>query len=246
MADFAPNVERWRPLMEELSAGIPIDFLLKWITVESAGNTCAIGSPAQAERDGFPNEVGIFQIGTFASQSTVIAGVTVADLRAGCDGFSQNGRTLTEDEFRIQAVSGVDYVQGFRDDAHTALDNAGVDWSEDSDDFWALVKMFHAAPAFIGTDGGRGGEKLRLAQDAGAAATFADFRQFFAQEGFGFSAAFQAKVFDNCEKTAEGVGGSGGGNPFRLPGSDELLGLVIPGLVVLGAAYLYPYFGKLV
>jgi hypothetical protein len=231
MTTFSANVEAWRPLCEQLGEGIPIDLMLQWITGESGGNPCSIGSASQCQQAGFPNEVGIFQLGTFSSTSAQIGGVTVGELRAPCSGCSQTQvRALSEDEMEQQVQSGVNFIQESMGNAHTALDDAGItDWGEDTDDFWMLVKMHHSAPAFVA--------RLKEAADAGRAGSFADWFQFFLENPHGFSSSLINKAFNNSITQATGVAGSALGGT----GIGGLASFIAPGVLFLGALLLGKY-----
>lgn len=125
----APSVQAWRSLLEQYAAGIPVDFLLKWIAQESCGNACDTGN----------DEWGIFQLD---ADNRRAAGVTTAQLHTACSGKTP-ARPLTSAERAIQVQSGIAYIQTLRARAHKAL--ADTPWNgETNPDFWKLVRAQHA------------------------------------------------------------------------------------------------------
>lgn len=133
---FPPEVEAWRPLVESYAGDLPIGFLLAWIQRESGGNPCSYTSAGES---------GIFQL--MPPDNIATAGTSVAALRAACVGSSQTrARALTIDEMNEQVRSGIQYVNAMRAIAHAKLDANGVDWGEDTPDFWQFVKLQHAYP----------------------------------------------------------------------------------------------------
>lgn len=136
---FSSSVEAWRPLLERYRGDIPIGFLLAWLSKESGGNPCSWTSLREA---------GIFQL--MAGDNQNIAGVTEPQLRASCIGETQqSARNLTTAEAELQVASGMQYVRWARDQARKKLAAAGANWSENSTDFWKIVKLVHAYPAYI-------------------------------------------------------------------------------------------------
>lgn len=133
---FSPTTEAWRPLVESYAGDIPVNFLMAWIERESGGNPCSYTSMGEA---------GLFQL--MPPDNIAQAGTSVGALRAACVGSTQQrSRALTVDEMNEQVRSGVQYVNAMRAIAHAKLDANGVDWSEDSPDFWQFVKLQHAYP----------------------------------------------------------------------------------------------------
>ena len=134
---FSAEVERWRPLVNQLAGDLPVNFLLAWIQRESDGNPCSYTKYGEA---------GIFQL--MPPDNITTAGTTLSALRAGCAGGTQSQfRQLSAAERYEQVRSGVQYVNHMRTIAHDKLDAAGVRWPESSKDFWAVVKLQHAYPA---------------------------------------------------------------------------------------------------
>ena len=131
-----PSVEQWRDLVTQMAGDLPPEFLLAWIACESGGNPCSYTSMGEA---------GLFQL--MPPDNINTAGTTVAALRAACVGNTQQrARALTDDEKYEQVRSGIQYVNAMRQVAHNKLDAAGVDWPEDSADFWRFTKLQHAYP----------------------------------------------------------------------------------------------------
>ena len=135
VTSWPESVDQWRDLVNKYAGGIPVDFLLAWISRESAGNPCSYTSL---------HESGIFQL--MPPDNTNQGGTTEAALRAACVGSTQTlARPLTDDENDEQVRSGVQYVNYARGVVHTVL----PDWDESDPDFWRMVKMVHVAPARV-------------------------------------------------------------------------------------------------
>jgi len=139
MRIFRPSVEAWRSLVSQYNGGMPTDFLLAWLDVESGGNACSTTSL---------DERGIFQIHPEEAKYT---NTDFGLLRPACSGGKLT-RSLTDDEKKIQVISGVYLAQHYRERARSILNGVGADWSEASSDFWKLVKLGHALPA-VGSEG---------------------------------------------------------------------------------------------
>ncbi len=130
---FRDSVEYWRTFAEAFADVAPTDFLLDWIDKESGGNRCNLTTSLSF------HEVGLFQLdpGNMAR-----AGTDEPTLRSGCNGQTDNG---TADDQLNAMATGVAYVDALKALAHQKLANVGVDWDESTADFWALVRMEHAA-----------------------------------------------------------------------------------------------------
>ncbi len=136
---FDPNVEYWRPYFE--GKGIPVDYMLYWIQRESDGNPCNITTSTGKD------EIGLMQL--MVPNDTDLAGTDEATLRAACvPGSSQIAHDLTQDDIDVHVSTSVDYLNALRQQAHDLLDSVGASWDESTPDFWAMVKLFHAAPAW--------------------------------------------------------------------------------------------------
>jgi hypothetical protein len=207
--DFPAPVEAWRSRVEEKAdgTGVPVDFLLMWVRVESYGNPCALGVKG--------HEAGIAQ--TWHPDDDRF-GATYDELRAPCVEDSQeSARALTGDEKDLQVASLVAMVKNARDAARAQMARAGVTWPETSSDFWKLVKLRHALPAW-------GADYLRPCATAlgHPPATFAEFREWIESlsddEVIAINRnvkpfapiAQRRRLFDNAEKT-----GRVGGDPIE-------------------------------
>ena len=159
---FPAPVEAWRSLIDQAAAGsgVPTDFLLKWVQVESFGNPCSLGIPGI--------EAGIAQ--TYHPDDDLY-GATFDQLRAACVPDTQKqARPLRRRRSgcrsgRWSTWSGNSRVVSFH------LLAAGVNWPETSADFWSLVSLRHALPAWVTSYLGPCGEDL-----GHAPATWAEFR----------------------------------------------------------------------
>jgi hypothetical protein len=130
---FRSSVEAWRPLAEQFASDAPTDFLLDWIEKESGGNRCNLTGSL-----GF-SEVGLFQL----DMRDASLGITMEELRRGCEGQRDIGAT-EDDQVRAMS-SGIDFINKLKRSAHAKLNAVGVDWDESTPDFWALVRLQHAA-----------------------------------------------------------------------------------------------------
>ena len=181
MSTTAYSTETWRPVLIPLVAiaGIPIEFVLKWIDVESAGQPCAVGN-AFASFDGgaHPRETGIVQLygpddykTTHADPSALRAYCMpkYAAVLKGPDGrplldangqpktamaFSQQcSRELTADEMYEQARVTVALVEAEMARADRLLAGVGSAWSRSSPDYWKFVKLQHGIPGLANAIG---------------------------------------------------------------------------------------------
>ena len=131
-------VERWRPLVAAYAGKLDIDVLLTWILHESGGNPCSVGMRGI--------EAGLFQ--TYHPDNDRF-GATFAQLRAPCDGATQQlRRALTATEERIQVSSGVRLVRACWQGANAALAKIGATWS--LPDRYCLTKLVHGLPGYVG------------------------------------------------------------------------------------------------
>ena len=235
---FTPLVESWRPTLEQQANGIPINFLLAWLTHESGGNPCATGFVGKQDpRDGlFKFEAGIgqnfFEARSFdALFPTTSNGVTLAQLRKGCNGQTITNRSAVDDEAQVRAF--LADVERFRDRSHQQLGAVGSQAdAEELEDFWMFVKLQHALPAIPRFF-------LAAAAESGAADSFERFAGFVENldletmkrlDGSGGGVTIRrgatlAKIFNNARKTGAGSGAnffdfvapSGTGGAFVVP-----------------------------
>ena len=141
-------------------------------------------------------------------------GATFDELRAACVADSQElARPLTAAEKDLQVGSLVGLVKSARDAARAQMSRAEVTWPETSSDFWKLVKLRHALPAW-GSD-----YLVPCAKALGhPPATFAEFREWIEslseEQVIAINRnvkpfaplAQRRRLFDNAEKTGK-VGG---------------------------------------
>lgn len=148
----SPGVLYWKDELQKQAPDVPIGFLLSWLTHESAGNPCATGFAGEKAPDGwYKFEAGIgqqyFQAKTpdELMLKTTYGGVSLAMLRAPCVGQKQT-RPLSPEERAANVKAFLGEVFKNRDSVRGLMSKAGVSWSEDSKDFWAMVKLFHNLP----------------------------------------------------------------------------------------------------
>lgn len=143
---FGRAVEDLRPKVERLAlaSGIPVDFLLAWISHESDGSVRSL--------DRSQNARGFFQItGPHVSGGSAVhlnqteagqIGLGLADTGTGPD--DTTARLSTDVDFSLQA--GVKLVQFYRRSANRIGVEQGLAWSEG--DMWRLTKMGHNGVGF--------------------------------------------------------------------------------------------------
>lgn len=234
---FPFNVEKWRDWLAREQAGAsdpaPLDRVLRWLQVESGGNACSVGRV----EDGHVYEAGLAQT-YFETPSTVKHGVTSSMLRQRCSGTAMP-TNLTDDDRKMHARVAIATVKEHRQRARAKLQASGAILAENTDEFWAWVKLVHASPAVY--------DFLAAAKrDIGRVPTWFEFKRYVrslsydqrakinltvAQRAAATPAAGKApwldRVFDNCDEFA---GIADGGGFFNLE-----LGLL---LAIAAAAYL--------
>ena len=142
MTIFRSSVEDWRPLITASANGKPVEFLLRWIDKESAGNPCSYTTL---------RESGIFQLdpGNMATVGTNEATMhPVPPCTAGAQTTAYLS-SLSGDQPSTQISYGLAYVDWCIQQAQNYLAQAGYNWDQTSTSFWSMVKMVHVAPARI-------------------------------------------------------------------------------------------------
>lgn len=142
---FDRPVENLRSKVARLvtGAGIPVDFLLAWISQESDGSIRTVTRL---------NERGFFQImgphtsgGTTTTLKASEAGLIGLGLDAtGTGSNDTNARLSTDEDFSLQ--SGIKLVQFYRRFANRLAIEQGLSWSEA--DMWRLTKLGHNGVGF--------------------------------------------------------------------------------------------------
>jgi hypothetical protein len=160
------NTESWRPYLTPLAAaaGIPIEYALQHVVVESGGNPCAVGNPfASFDGGKHPREAGIAQLYGPDDYATTKADPDA--FRAYCApsymstykdangvahqamAFSQSvTRALTSEEMIAQASSLIALITASRHRADRLLASVGATWPPTSGDYWKFVKLQHGIP----------------------------------------------------------------------------------------------------
>lgn len=130
---FNDRVSRWRSYAKKYGAGIPENFQLQWICLESDGDVTSY------EPDGSESARGLFQVYSTGERQ-----------RLGLDtaGFE---RLSTDGDWSYS--QGVRLVRFYMSDARKQLATWGVAWP--TRDFWKLVKLHHGLPAVITTFGNK-------------------------------------------------------------------------------------------
>lgn len=145
------TVESWRGIVSEKAGNIPVNFILKWIQVESDGNPCATGGHMANSTD--VKETGLFQF--YYPDDYIKLGLDTNHLRAYCGAKASQTctRMLSGDEINYQIDAGLHYINLCRDKATHDLANVGASWS--GTDYWMMVKMQHNSPALSSPGLGR-------------------------------------------------------------------------------------------
>jgi len=162
-----PAITFWRaPVMTAMNlASIPPLYGVAWLAVESGGNVCAVGELTATGPDGYPREVGLFQIynpddfrALGASPAEILDGVCAipppgarqhkASDGGWADGSQRNPQhqvaPLTEAQIARNVALGVALVQMKQRQVAPWLQRAGAAWS--GPDYWSLVKSYHGWP----------------------------------------------------------------------------------------------------
>jgi len=146
VADPSYPVSIWRALIKKLApASLDVEFVLKWIEVESNGNPCAVGSFKSFGPDGNPLEMGIGQF--YNPDDLVRLKLTGSELRAYCiPGTQRASRVLTPTEMTRQAQAMIDLIKSCQASATNDLRSVGATWSPRGRDFYKLTKLQHGLP----------------------------------------------------------------------------------------------------
>lgn len=152
--ELARSVVRWWPQIAAQAslAGIPPAFAQAWMTIESGGNSCAVGElTATAPENGLPREIGLWQI--YNPDDFKGLRVTAQELTAYCvrpAAGQRNPQTLsrpmTSDEIVRHVSAGIQEIQAKRAYANRYLTASGYLWPTTSPDYWSAVKLAHALP----------------------------------------------------------------------------------------------------
>jgi hypothetical protein len=150
LSPFRGTAEDWRPLAETMAGDIPVDFIIAWIDKESGGNPC--------NRTSDPTlfEVGIGQWCSAGdcSDNLTMAGTTYAAQHpvppciAGANSYATYA-SLSQAQQADQMQALVTYINNARSRVDDLLSAAGTIWIDNGEDYWKLVKMYHALPHAI-------------------------------------------------------------------------------------------------
>lgn len=151
----SPTTDAYRALVAVRLAdprflGINLDFCMRWMQEESAGNLCARGKADQwgtgdAHSAKFPREMGLGQL--YNIDDFRQFGIDPASFRAYCKpGDSQEmSREATADEIDQQVVGFLLLV----DKCRKAARAVSTGWDESSADFRCMTKLYHALPVLV-------------------------------------------------------------------------------------------------
>ena len=175
------SVTQWEPFVRVAAklAGVPAEFVMAYIGVESGGNPCSIGVPGAKGPDGQPQELGLFQL--YNPDDLKALKATGKELREYCasDGSSRQTRQLTAKEIGRHVGLGIANIQKHKARAVAAMQKYGYKWDENSKDFWRMVKLVHALPVLV--DLGKNPATKQVADKLGyAPSTWDQFRETYA------------------------------------------------------------------
>ncbi len=181
------------------------DYAVNWMTIESDGAPCAVGSLQQHGPDGQPREIGLGQIynpDDFDRLGLTQKGIKPATFRAYCvPGTQKRSRTLTSQEMdalvRYTLLAKIDQCMHVVD--HAVATYSLSHWP--SSDYWKLFKAPHAWPPILNTGMPAVIHKLGRAPK--------DWLEFRAVLGMDANPTWK-RALDNCEKCAHGIGDATG------------------------------------
>lgn len=201
------RTEMWRPLVSSMAGNIPVDFLMAWIQKESDGDPCSWTSSSES---------GVFQYmppDNLNEANTTLAQqhpVPPCSTSSGHPSLSFSDLTPSQQNAQIQAgITFVNYCVGV---VQTALDASGADpsaWDPSGQDFWRLVKLVHAAPAYVSH-----GIGLVTQVNGQPPASWDEFRSTMEDNNCWQSSGSCCPSFPSCPlPNAEAVGAYGGSAP---------------------------------
>jgi Transglycosylase SLT domain len=121
---FDPTVERWRSLVSKYAGSLPVDFLLAWMQIESDGIPGTVSSIG---------ERGLYQIHPDEKAELLKLSNAAWDAE------------LSKTDATQQVIDGVKLANVYVNWAKKTLQQVGQTWN--GQDFYKLVKLFHAASA---------------------------------------------------------------------------------------------------
>lgn len=176
---FSPQIEKWRNLVNthSLGKGIPTDFLLRWIEVESDGQLSTVSEL---------NERGLFQI--FPEDERTNLGLS----------WDEFNRLSSDGDWSI--VQGIRLVSRYKASATSKLASWNRTWY--GSDFWKFVKLFHGSPVVI-----EWLHQGVVKVTGSPARDWQSFVSIGMAQLDGSRKAFAQRVIDNAEKTGKVVTG---------------------------------------
>lgn len=167
-----PHVVQWQPAVfaQAALAGVPPAFAMAWLAVESGGNPCAVGEATATGPDGYPREVGLFQM--YNPDDFKEAGASASEICSYCvrppagpktkrakDGGYADGSAVNHGRMAVAQLTpeqvvkhvglGISMIKAKERYADQYLRASHVPWAADSPDYWAAVKAVHAYPAIV-------------------------------------------------------------------------------------------------
>ena len=170
-----PAITRWEPFVQiaavaaslamRVDTGLLIRFAMAWLGVESSGNVCAVGELAATAPNGYPREIGLFQI--YNPDDFAELGVDPSELVSYCVRPTPGGNNpqklahqMTAGQIARHINVGLEFIKRKRAYADHYLSLHGVPWSTTGRDYWRAVKLAHALPVIVNTGLGQVASKL--------------------------------------------------------------------------------------
>ncbi len=151
-----PSITRWLPVVsaEAVAAGVPVDFAMAYLAIESGGNPCEVGERSAVGPDGEPREVGLFQI--YNPDDFEALKAKASELRTYCvkpapgtPNPQRLSRKMTSDEMIRHVKLGIDNIKRQQRTADRFLTSNHVMWNPSGPDYWSFVKLVHGLPSIV-------------------------------------------------------------------------------------------------
>lgn len=214
-----PSITRWSPYVTLAASAfdIPVSFAMAWIGVESTGNPCSVGEKTVTGPDGYPQEVGLFQI--YNPDDFNQLGAKASELCEYCvipppgtPNPERLSKTMTDEQIGRHIGLGISLIILKREYAQKYMDLNKVAWDRNGPDYWRMVKLVHALPSIVNTGLGQVVQLLGRAPQS-----WNEFRQTYEKVNpkakfnttlfkLGKSQSVWYRALDNAEWTGGHVG----------------------------------------
>jgi hypothetical protein len=195
-------MRQWAPLVAARApfASFDVNFILRWIEVESAGNPCAVGKIGVNGPDGNPREMGLGQI--YNPDDLKTLGASGDELRAYCiPGTQKLSRPLTASEMDRQVALTIALAVKCRNAAIADYRSVGGAWAELTPrDQGKFTKLRHGLPVLS-----RQGHAVAKVHYGRPAANWGEFTAAVAHSPIASTGddSDRARILGNAEKTGQ-------------------------------------------